>query len=53
MRKFIPLILLVGILFGVVTGAQAQQSLASAILYNVDASNFPTVTAFVDVSAAQ
>lgn len=53
MRKFIPLILLVGILFGVVTGAQAQQSLASAILYNVDASNFPTVTAFVDVSDSQ
>jgi hypothetical protein len=34
-------------------GAQAQTSLASITLYNVDTTSFPTVTGFVDIFDAQ
>lgn len=52
-RRLLFSLLILGVLITVVPRAQAQQSSATAILYNVDASAFPTVTAFVDVFDAQ
>ncbi|MFN8432677.1 MAG: FHA domain-containing protein [Anaerolineales bacterium] len=54
MRKLFLTLLSISLLFGVViVPAQAQGSVtASVTIYNVDASNFPSVTGFVDVTDA-
>lgn len=50
MRKFVSLFLVLGIFLGMWTNVHAQQgSLASATLYTVDYSAFPSVSALMDV----
>jgi len=49
MRKFLALFLSLSLLLGGAPVAYAQQNLASAELYPADISNFPKVTAFLDV----
>jgi len=51
MRKFLALFVGLSLLFGAAPSieARAQQNLASANLYPVDATSFPTVSAFLDV----
>jgi hypothetical protein len=53
MRKFFALFLSLSILLGAASSVRAQQNLASATLYSVDASTFPSVTAILDVFDAQ
>lgn len=53
MRKFFALFLGLSLLLGVAPSVRAQENLASAALYNAEASAFPTVSAFVDVFDAQ
>lgn len=52
-RKSLLFLLFPGLVFGVVTAAQAQQAGATVTLYNANASSFPTISAFVDVFDAQ
>jgi len=49
MRKFTALLFCLSLLLGAVSPARAQEKLASAELYPVDVSTFPTVTTFLDV----
>ena len=53
MRKFFALLLSLSLLLSVVPSVRAQENLASAILYNAEASAFPSVSAFVDVFDSQ
>lgn len=53
MRKLLPLLLSLGLIFSTVPRAQAQTNSAVAILHNADASGFPTVSAYLDVFDAQ
>lgn len=53
MRKLFSLLLGLSLLLGAVTSVRAQENLASAALYNAEASAFPSVSAFVDVFDAQ
>ncbi|HNK64143.1 MAG TPA: FHA domain-containing protein, partial [Anaerolineales bacterium] len=52
-RKFLSLLLGLGLLLSVVPVVQAQQPSATVTLYNADATAFPAVSAFVDVFDAQ
>ncbi|MCL4273742.1 MAG: FHA domain-containing protein [Anaerolineales bacterium] len=52
-NKTLLFLLVLGLVFSVVSQARAQQTGAIVTLYNADASNFPTVSAFVDVYDAQ
>ena len=53
MRKFFVLLLSLSLLLGSVPSVRAQENLASATLYNAEASAFPSVSAFLDVFDAQ
>ncbi|MBK8782964.1 MAG: FHA domain-containing protein [Anaerolineales bacterium] len=53
MRNFFALLLSLSLLLSAVPSVQAQESSASAILYNAEASAFPVISAFVDVIDAQ
>ncbi|MFN8384278.1 MAG: FHA domain-containing protein [Anaerolineales bacterium] len=53
MRKFFALFLSLSLLLGVVPSVRAQENLATATLYNAEASAFPSVSAFVDVFDSQ
>lgn len=51
MRKSLLVVIAITFLFGISVPARAQgQNAASATLYNVDTSTFPTLTGFVDVT---
>jgi hypothetical protein len=49
MRKFVALLFSLSLLLSAVSAVHAQQKLASADLYPVEASAFPTISAFLDV----
>jgi hypothetical protein len=49
MRKFLALAFSVSLLLGAASPARAQQNLASATLYPVEISSFPTISGFLDV----
>ena len=53
MRKFFILLLSSFLFLGIAPLARAQQSLATATLYTVEASGFPTVSALLDVFDSQ
>ncbi len=53
MRKFFALLLGLSLLLGAVPPVLAQETPASAILYNAEASAFPVISAFVDVFDSQ
>ncbi len=53
MRKFLVLLLSLSLLLSAVPSVHAQENLASAALYNAEASAFPSISAFVDVFDAQ
>lgn len=53
MRKTFSIIFSLSLLLSLVSNVQAQQNTATATLYNVEASAFPTMTGFVDVFDAQ
>ncbi len=53
MRKFFTLLLSLSLLLGAVPSARAQETPASATLYTVEASTFPTVSGLLDVFDSQ
>ncbi|MDP1546924.1 MAG: FHA domain-containing protein [Anaerolineales bacterium] len=54
MRKPLTVLFILNLFLSLASqGAQAQASLASVTLYNVDATSFPSISAFVDVVDAQ
>lgn len=53
MRKLFALLLSLTLLLGAVSSVRAQENLATATLYNAEASAFPSISAFVDVFDAQ